>query len=118
MFHGRTLFVLGAGASVEAEMPSGPKLAAAAGLRRLRSRLRARRLECSRRAADDVPGARRRSRRKIVRPGSGGISRLHRVTSPHGLDADGRGRWGVLEPSWRIGGTSSAELVALGAFAD
>src|SRR6516225_4983571 len=31
MFHRRTLFVLGAGASAEAEMPIGPKLAAAIG---------------------------------------------------------------------------------------
>jgi Protein of unknown function (DUF3182) len=34
-----------------------------------------------------------------------------------GLDTDGRLRLGVLESSWRIGGASSAELVALAAFA-
>src|SRR5215813_13138804 len=34
-----------------------------------------------------------------------------------GIGADGRPRSGVLEPSWRIGGASSAELVALTAFA-
>src|SRR5499433_2138700 len=34
-----------------------------------------------------------------------------------GIGADGRPRSGVLEPSWRIGGASSAELVALAAFA-
>jgi hypothetical protein len=33
-----------------------------------------------------------------------------------GLGADGRPRSGVLEPSWRIGGASSAELAALSAF--
>jgi hypothetical protein len=35
----------------------------------------------------------------------------------HGIGADGRPRSGVLEPSWRIGGASSAELIALAAFA-
>jgi Protein of unknown function (DUF3182) len=34
-----------------------------------------------------------------------------------GIGADGRARAGVLEPSWRIGGASSAELVAAAAFA-
>jgi uncharacterized protein DUF3182 len=34
-----------------------------------------------------------------------------------GLGTDGRPRSGVLEPSWRIGGATSAELVALAAFA-
>jgi hypothetical protein len=34
-----------------------------------------------------------------------------------GIGADGRPRSGVLEPSWRIGGASSAELMALTAFA-
>jgi len=34
-----------------------------------------------------------------------------------GIGADGRARSGVLEPSWRIGGASSAELAALAAFA-
>ena len=34
-----------------------------------------------------------------------------------GLDAGGRPHLGVLESSWRIGGASSAELVALAAFA-
>jgi hypothetical protein len=34
-----------------------------------------------------------------------------------GIAADGRPRSGVLEPSWRIGGASSAELMALAAFA-
>ena len=34
-----------------------------------------------------------------------------------GLDADGRLRTGVLESSWRVGGASSAELVALIALA-
>src|SRR5258707_4374816 len=34
-----------------------------------------------------------------------------------GIGADGRRRSGVLEPSWRIGGASSAELAALAAFA-
>jgi hypothetical protein len=34
-----------------------------------------------------------------------------------GIGADGRPRSGVLEPSWRIGGASSAELAALAAFA-
>ncbi len=34
-----------------------------------------------------------------------------------GIGADGRPRSGVLEPSWRIGGASSAELMALAAFA-
>jgi hypothetical protein len=34
-----------------------------------------------------------------------------------GIGADGRRRIGVLEPSWRIGGASSAELAALAAFA-
>jgi hypothetical protein len=33
-----------------------------------------------------------------------------------GIGADGRPRSGVLEPSWRIGGASSAELTALAAF--
>src|SRR5262245_16695489 len=35
----------------------------------------------------------------------------------HGLDADGRPRIGVLESSWRVGGASSAELMALAALA-
>jgi hypothetical protein len=34
-----------------------------------------------------------------------------------GVAADGRPRSGVLEPSWRVGGASSAELVAMAAFA-
>jgi Protein of unknown function (DUF3182) len=34
-----------------------------------------------------------------------------------GIAADGRPRSGVLEPSWRIGGASSAEFAALAAFA-
>jgi Protein of unknown function (DUF3182) len=34
-----------------------------------------------------------------------------------GIGADGRPRSGVLEPSWRIGGASSAEIMALAAFA-
>jgi Protein of unknown function (DUF3182) len=34
-----------------------------------------------------------------------------------GIGADGRARAGVLEPSWRIGGASSAELAAAAAFA-
>jgi uncharacterized protein DUF3182 len=34
-----------------------------------------------------------------------------------GTDADGQWRSGVFEPSWRIGGASSAELAALAAFA-
>ena len=34
-----------------------------------------------------------------------------------GIAADGRPRSGVLEPSWRVGGASSVELAALGAFA-
>jgi hypothetical protein len=34
-----------------------------------------------------------------------------------GIGADGRPRSGVLEPSWRIGGASSAEIMALTAFA-
>jgi hypothetical protein len=34
-----------------------------------------------------------------------------------GIGADGRARSGVLEPSWRIGGASSAELAAAAAFA-
>src|SRR5262249_50679836 len=34
-----------------------------------------------------------------------------------GIGADGQPRLGVLEPSWRIGGASSAELVALATFA-
>jgi hypothetical protein len=34
-----------------------------------------------------------------------------------GIGVDGRPRAGVLEPSWRIGGASSAELAALAAFA-
>jgi hypothetical protein len=34
-----------------------------------------------------------------------------------GIGADGRPRSGVLEPSWRMGGASSAELAALAAFA-
>jgi hypothetical protein len=34
-----------------------------------------------------------------------------------GIGADGRPRSGVLEPSWRIGGASSAEFAALAAFA-
>jgi len=34
-----------------------------------------------------------------------------------GIGADGRPRSGVLEPSWRIGGASSAELAAFAAFA-
>jgi hypothetical protein len=34
-----------------------------------------------------------------------------------GIGADGRPRSGVLEPSWRIGGASSAELAAMAAFA-
>jgi len=33
-----------------------------------------------------------------------------------GIGADGRPRSGVLEPSWRIGGASSAEFAALAAF--
>jgi len=35
----------------------------------------------------------------------------------HGIDADGRPRIGVLESSWRVGGASSAELMALAALA-
>ncbi len=35
-----------------------------------------------------------------------------------GKDRDGQARIGVLEQSWRIGGASSAEVVALGAFRD
>ena len=34
-----------------------------------------------------------------------------------GIGADGRPQLGVLEPSWRMGGATSAELVALAAFA-
>jgi len=34
-----------------------------------------------------------------------------------GIGADGRPRSGVLEPSWRVGGASSAELAAFAAFA-
>jgi len=34
-----------------------------------------------------------------------------------GIGADGRRRSGVLEASWRAGGASSAELLALAAFA-
>src|SRR5262249_58344663 len=34
-----------------------------------------------------------------------------------GIGADGQPRSGVLEPSWRVGGASSAELAALAAFA-
>jgi hypothetical protein len=34
-----------------------------------------------------------------------------------GIGVDGRPRSGVLEPSWRVGGASSAELAALAAFA-
>jgi hypothetical protein len=34
-----------------------------------------------------------------------------------GIAADGRARSGVLEPSWRAGGASSAELAAMAAFA-
>ena len=34
-----------------------------------------------------------------------------------GIGANGRPRSGVLEPSWRVGGASSAELAALAAFA-
>jgi hypothetical protein len=34
-----------------------------------------------------------------------------------GLDGDGLPRLGVLESSWRVGGASSAELVALATFA-
>jgi hypothetical protein len=34
-----------------------------------------------------------------------------------GIGADGRPRSGVLEPSWRFGGASCAELGALAAFA-
>jgi Protein of unknown function (DUF3182) len=34
-----------------------------------------------------------------------------------GIGADGRARSGVLEPSWRIGGATSAELAAAAAFA-
>jgi hypothetical protein len=34
-----------------------------------------------------------------------------------GIGADGRPRSGVLEPSWRVGGASSAEIMALAAFA-
>ena len=34
-----------------------------------------------------------------------------------GIGADGRPRSGVLEPSWRVGGASCAELMALAAFA-
>jgi len=34
-----------------------------------------------------------------------------------GIAADGRLRSGVLEPSWRVGGASSAELAAMAAFA-
>jgi hypothetical protein len=34
-----------------------------------------------------------------------------------GIGADGQPRSGVLEPSWRVGGASSAELAALVAFA-
>src|SRR5215469_13206805 len=33
-----------------------------------------------------------------------------------GIGADGRARSGVLEPSWRVGGASSAELAAMAAF--
>jgi Protein of unknown function (DUF3182) len=33
-----------------------------------------------------------------------------------GIDADGRWRSGVFEPSWRVGGATSAELVAVNAF--
>ena len=35
----------------------------------------------------------------------------------HGIAADGRPRSGVLEPSWRVGGASTAELAAMAAFA-
>jgi hypothetical protein len=34
-----------------------------------------------------------------------------------GIGADGRPRSGVLEPSWRVGGASSAEIMALAEFA-
>jgi hypothetical protein len=33
-----------------------------------------------------------------------------------GIDADGRWRSGVLEPSWRVGGATAGELVAVNAF--
>ena len=33
-----------------------------------------------------------------------------------GIDANGRWRSGVFEPSWRVGGATSAELVAVNAF--
>src|SRR5262249_60729126 len=34
-----------------------------------------------------------------------------------GVGVDGRPRSGVIEPSWRVGGASSAELAAFAAFA-
>jgi hypothetical protein len=48
-------------------------------------------------------------------PGFTGSRRNYDVAQ--GIGADGRPRSGVLEPSWRIGGASSAELVAFAAFA-
>ena len=40
-----------------------------------------------------------------------------RTILAQGIGADGRPRSGVLEPSWRVGGASSAEIAALAAFA-
>jgi Protein of unknown function (DUF3182) len=62
-----------------------------------------------------VVAARRYDAATQVFPGFMASRRNYDVAQ--GIGADGRVRSGVLEPSWRIGGASSAELAAAAAFA-
>jgi hypothetical protein len=68
---------------------------------------------CEMRAA--VAGARRYD--EATEELAGFMASRRNYDVAHGIGADGRPRSGVLEPSWRIGGASSAELGALAAFA-
>jgi hypothetical protein len=58
---------------------------------------------------------------ETIRRGDGGVpgfmASRRNYDVAQGIGADGRARSGMLEPSWRIGGASSAELGALAAFA-
>lgn len=49
---------------------------------------------------------------------SGFVASRRNYDVARGLDARGRWRTGVLEQSWRVGGASSAEVLALQAFAE
>jgi hypothetical protein len=78
-------------------------------------RLRAEALPMAAETRAAVTAARRYDEAMVEYPGFMASRRNYDVGQ--GLDTDGRPRLGVLESSWRIGGASSAELVALAAFA-